>query len=117
LSNPELLTWYAANSIDLFINLSETEGLPVSMMEAGSFAIPVIATNVGGVSEIIQHGLNGFLLKAGATARQVAQQIEVFYHLPAEEKTKVRQRAFEIWDLKFNAGTNYAGFINSLLEI
>jgi glycosyltransferase involved in cell wall biosynthesis len=117
LSNAELLTWYAANTIDLFINLSETEGLPVSMMEAGSFGIPVIATNVGGVSEIILHGQNGFLLKADVTTSEAAQQIEAFYHIPEEEKTRIRKRAFEIWDSNFNAENNYVTFINSLLAI
>ena len=37
----------------MFINLSSSEGIPVSIMEAQSFGIPVIATNVGGSGEIV----------------------------------------------------------------
>ena len=51
-SNKEILNFYRQNYIDLFINLSSSEGIPVSIMEAMSFGIPVIATNVGGTSEI-----------------------------------------------------------------
>jgi glycosyltransferase involved in cell wall biosynthesis len=116
-SNPELLAWYAVNSIDLFINVSTTEGLPVSMMEAGSFGIPVIATNVGGVSEIIEHGQNGFLVPGNAIAAQVAEQIEFFYHLQQVQKEKMRQCAIEKWDSKFNAQKNYGNFINSILSL
>ncbi len=38
------------------INVSKYEGIPVSMMEAMSFGIPCIGTDVGGVSEIIDSG-------------------------------------------------------------
>ena len=44
------------------MNVSESEGIPVSIMEASSFGIPVIATNVGGVGEIVENGYNGLLL-------------------------------------------------------
>jgi glycosyltransferase involved in cell wall biosynthesis len=51
--NRTVLDFFRDNPIDLFINLSETEGVPVSIMEALSFGVPVIATDVGGTSEII----------------------------------------------------------------
>jgi len=37
----------------LFINTSSSEGIPVSMMEAQSFGIPILAMDVGGVREIV----------------------------------------------------------------
>jgi len=42
---------------------SEREGLPTSMIEAMSYELPVIATNVGGTSELIKNGKNGFLIE------------------------------------------------------
>ena len=39
--------------IDLFINTSSSEGVPVSIMEALSVGIPIIATDVGGTKEIV----------------------------------------------------------------
>lgn len=61
--NSELMDFYKNTQVDLFINVSDSEGIPVSMMEALSFGIPVIATNVGGTSEIITDGVNGFLIE------------------------------------------------------
>jgi glycosyltransferase involved in cell wall biosynthesis len=53
IEHSELLAYYAANRVDLFISLSASEGLPVSMMEAISFGVPVLATAVEGVPEIV----------------------------------------------------------------
>lgn len=51
--NEEVLKFYKENYVDGFISLSLSEGVPVSMMEAIAHGIPVIARNVGGVSEIV----------------------------------------------------------------
>ena len=59
--NEELLKFYTANKVDLFINTSSTEGMPVSIMEAQSFGIPVIATDTGGVKEVVTEGTGSLL--------------------------------------------------------
>lgn len=59
--NSEVKEYYRNNCINLFISTSSTEGLPISMQEAISFGIPIIATNVGGVSEIVNEN-TGILL-------------------------------------------------------
>ncbi|MBL3200697.1 glycosyltransferase, partial [Klebsiella pneumoniae] len=48
-----IISFFAANPVHLFLNLSTMEGIPVSIMEAISFGIPVVATDVGAVSEIV----------------------------------------------------------------
>jgi glycosyltransferase involved in cell wall biosynthesis len=47
---------------DIFVNPSYAEGLPTSVLEAGSIGLPIIATDVGGTKEIIDDGENGFLI-------------------------------------------------------
>jgi glycosyltransferase involved in cell wall biosynthesis len=48
--------------VDLFILTSNYEGLPVSIIESLVFGKPVLASNVGGISEILD-GTNGFALE------------------------------------------------------
>lgn len=50
---------------DIFILPSYNEGLPISILEAMSYKIPVIATDVGGISEVVHHEVNGFLITPG----------------------------------------------------
>ena len=52
---------YLVNS-DLFMLISNYEGLPVSIIEAMSVGIPIIASDVGGVKELVKDGVNGFLI-------------------------------------------------------
>lgn len=47
----------------LFVLLSDWEGLPISIIEAMRAGLPVIATNVGGVNELIVDGEHGFLIE------------------------------------------------------
>ena len=65
--------------IDIGINCSESEGLPNSILEFMAGRIPVVATNVGGNAELIDHNSNGFLVpkgNPGAIAEAVEKLIE-----------------------------------------
>ncbi len=49
-------------AFDLFVLSSRTEGIPIALLEACSASLPVVATRVGGVPEIICDGQNGLLV-------------------------------------------------------
>jgi len=54
------------DSADILVLSSFLEGLPVVLMEAMAMALPVIATRVGGVAELVEHERSGFLVDAGS---------------------------------------------------
>ncbi len=58
----KLQQFYRENSLTFFVNLSRDEGIPVSVMEAMNADIPVVATNVGGTSEVVINGRSGILV-------------------------------------------------------
>jgi glycosyltransferase involved in cell wall biosynthesis len=53
---------------DVYILPSYNEGLPISILEAMSFRLPVISTTVGGIPEIVVDAQNGFLITPGDKA-------------------------------------------------
>ena len=55
--------YYAA--FDLFVLPTLSEGLAMTLLEAMSFGLPIIASAVGGIPEVITHGKNGYLIQPG----------------------------------------------------
>lgn len=51
------------STCDIFVNPSYSEGLPTTVMEAASVGLPIIATDVGGTSEVITDGISGLLIR------------------------------------------------------
>jgi glycosyltransferase involved in cell wall biosynthesis len=52
------------SAADVFLLTSVTEGIPLSVIEAMAAGLPVVATNVGGVGEVVEDGVTGFLSPA-----------------------------------------------------
>jgi glycosyltransferase involved in cell wall biosynthesis len=114
--NKKIYEFYEKEKPDLFINLSSSEGVPVSIMEAMSFGIPVIATDVGGTREIVNNK-NGILLGANPLPREVAQKMDDFISLNQNDKRTKRREAFETWKENYSAKSNYNEFIDQIFSL
>lgn len=64
------------NQSDIFILPSYYEGLPVSILEAMSYSMPIISTNIGGIPEIVKDGVNGYLIHPG-NKEKLKQTIDI----------------------------------------
>ena len=114
--NDEVHQFYQNQRVDLFINLSTTEGIPVSIMEAYSYGVPAIATNVGGTSEIVTNE-NGQLLNSTPSLDEINTAIRNFHNLSPEQVNLKKQAAYETWSKKYNATKNYTQFVEDILSL
>ena len=115
--NQTVKEYYRDNLVDVFINTSDIEGIPVSIMEAMSFGIPVIARNVGGNSEIVKTGENGFLLEKEADAQKLTTAVTELIRAKKQgeilfDKKKIIQFISQYYD----AEKNYTWFYKTMVE-
>lgn len=116
LKNIQLIHYYQHEKVDIFINVSSNEGIPVSIMEAISFGIPVIAPVVGGIPEILT-AEHGYLISAEATPLEISNAIKSFYRLEFSEKERMRTAARIFWKKHFNAEVNYSDFCSHISKL
>lgn len=97
---PEILS-----ALDIFVLPSLSEGLPLALLEAMASGKPVVGSNVGGIPEVIEEGVNGYLAMPG-NASQLAQAIIKFALNPELSSTmsNVGRRKVELeYNLKHQA--------------
>jgi len=57
--------WTVLRNADIFVLPSYEEGLPVTVLEAMAVGLPIIATPVGGIPQVVKDEVNGFLIQPG----------------------------------------------------
>lgn len=115
LTNVQVMAFYKTKHANLFVSLSYSEGLPVSMMEALSFGIPIMSTDVGGCNEIC-NDQTGFLIPKNFDSKDVADKLLEF------KNSKKNSNAFRLecrnyWDKNFRAEMNYISFSQEIASI
>jgi glycosyltransferase involved in cell wall biosynthesis len=99
--------------IDLFINVSTTEGLPVTIQEAISFGIPVMATPAGGSPEVVnQH--TGILIKMNINPVELNNAIIAFVNSGKTRDRNYRKKVREFWSHRFAESRVYSIFAATL---
>lgn len=114
--NALIMKFYSENPVDMLLNLSISEGIPVNIMEAQSFGIPVIATDAGGTKEIVNNE-TGILLPVTFDPDELAGKIEYLLNLDRNQKIGMKNAVYNNWKTNFNAAYNYGKFIGQLNEI
>ncbi len=111
-SNEDIHKYYKENRVDCFLTTSASEGLPVSIMEAMSYGIPVVATDVGGIGELIDG--NGELIPADPSVSEVYKALCSLVERNPEELNGLRQASRNLWSEKFNAVCNAKRFVDKI---
>lgn len=111
--NKEILEYYQKNSVSLFLNVSISEGLPVSIMEAASFGIPVLAVDCGGVSELVP---KDYLLPIELSPELLSRRIIEFYQNDFSN-VELRTDMRKIWEERFCAEKNFLNFAKELKNL
>jgi glycosyltransferase involved in cell wall biosynthesis len=116
LPNDQVYAYYAGHCVDVLVNVSSSEGVPITMMEAFSHGVPILATAVGGVPEIVNES-NGALLPAEVSPEEVARAIVKMRSLSPREIELLRNKAYETWHRYYDADVNYENFAQDVLEL
>ncbi len=76
----------------IFVLPSFQEGLPMGLLEAMAYSIPVVTTPVGGIPDVIRHGENGLLVEAGNVADIAASLRRLLASASLREEMGVKGR-------------------------
>lgn len=88
---------------DIYILPSYYEGLPMSILEAASYGLPIISTPVGGIPEVVEDGLNGFLINPGDIETMTERLLTLI--LSPELRSRMGQCAHNKIKTKFDVNT------------
>ena len=114
LENKDVYKFYKDNPIDLFINVSDSEGVPVSIMEAMSCHIPIVAPDIGGIQDMLTNEYNGFLL---SNESSISEIVSALSNISFFKEKQVRENSYQVFLNKYNAKENYQNFLQDILKL
>lgn len=97
---------------DVFVNVSMSEGAPVSIMEAQSVGLPTVATDVGGSAEVADAEVN-VILDSELTRSELADALWAAASMDPSLRAERRQQ----WNDKYNEAINYEAFAAELASM
>jgi hypothetical protein len=109
----ELYRWYADHPVDVFVNVSSSEGTPVAAMEAIACGIPMLVTSVGGNPEICRPE-NGVRVSANPSAEEVGAALLRF---ASAEAQAWRAGSLKVWRERYDAEANFRAWFDTLKSV
>jgi len=106
------------NGLDIYINTSIHEGFPMSVLEAMSHGLPVVAPKEGGIKEAVTDGVHGFLIE-GRDPKRYAQKCLAIYqdrNMRQSMGTASKEMVAREYSIKSMAGKYYELYMKILSE-
>lgn len=110
--NAVLMDYYTNNAVDAFVSVSESEGVPVSMMEALSYNIPILSTEVGGCGELVTKE-TGCLINKNFTQEEFNNGLSFIL----SNRESYPRRVHDFYMSNYNAIQNYNKFYSEILSL
>ena len=89
------------STADFFLMPSRAECAAIAFCDANAFGLPVLTTDVGGISSFVQQGINGYMLPLSATGEDFAHRIHEIMADPARYQG-LRQQSREQYEQVLN---------------
>jgi len=107
----DVRAFLAGRPLDVLVNVSSSEGIPVSMMEALAVGLPVLATRVGGVPELVTEQ-TGILIPESFTPEQFRNAAGSLLRWKSLER---RELIVDFFKQNYSNNTNYRKFVSEAL--
>ncbi len=106
------------NNLNIYIQPSVSEGSPVTLKEAMASGLPILASNAGGIPEIIENNITGFIFQKGDIKELTTSLLKIM-KLDSEKKKKVgfmaRNKAKEMYNIELTS-KKLVSFYEKILE-
>lgn len=117
MSNSEVHRWYQENEATAFVNVSTSEGVPVSIMEAMSYSLPIVATDVGGTSELFSRLMFDGLLPKDLSGDDLGQTLAKLHSASSDKYSAYAAASREEWEKAWNSKRNFEDFMPDLAHL
>ena len=111
--NQQVKHFFLDNPVDVLVNCSESEGVPVSIMEAMSCGVPAIAPDVGSISSLVS-GTHGCLMSDRPEALELADALSAFFEAPGHRRKEMSIAARKFIEENYSSARNYPAFIDEV---
>ncbi|MCW3849354.1 glycosyltransferase [Sphingomonas sp. LB-2] len=113
---PEVPEHYQSTPYDLFLNVSESEGVPVAIMEAMAAGVPTLATDVGGTRELVTDA-TGCLIPADASPAAIWATIAAFASADPAMRLAKRHASAELVRTQYDIRANAAKVADAIASL
>ncbi|MBO9200853.1 MULTISPECIES: glycosyltransferase family 4 protein [Niastella] len=100
---------------DIFVLPSFSECVPLTILEAMQFGLPVVATSVGGIPDILQDGVNGLLVQPGSVPELTARLQQLLVN--KKERIQMGYSARERFIQKYTLAQYYEGMTDIFEQV
>jgi glycosyltransferase involved in cell wall biosynthesis len=106
------------SGIDLYINTSLHEGLPMSVLEAMAHGLPVVVPDIGGMGEIITNGVEGYIINNRDPKLFAEKCLEIRNNQPMYDRMASKSREKVVTNFSYDtmAGKYFDIYKDSVIE-